>query len=246
MITADTLTAAQAHARAEFPKESVGLVIRTAAGEEYRACRNVAEDPTRNLQLPGDDYAAAADDGEVICLVHSHPNGVARPSHLDLMQCEASDIPWLIITLGPEEFGQTCEFAPSGWAPPLVGREFHYGVLDCFTLIRDWYQREWAITLPDFDHGPDGWWDKKHPNYRPGFSPYLDNFAAAGFDEIGGPIQTGDIILMQVKADEVNHAAVYLGDGVMLHHLYNRLSDRTIYGGMWAEVTRKIVRLKTR
>ena len=59
-------------------------------------------------------------------------------------------------------------------------------------------------------------------------------------------IQTGDIILMQVKADEVNHAAVYLGDGVMLHHLYNRLSDRTIYGGMWAEVTRKIVRLKTR
>ena len=246
MIAPKSLEAAKAHARAEYPKESVGLVICGEDWEEYRPCRNVAEDPTQHLQLPAEDYAAAADDGEVICLIHSHPNGVARPSHLDLMQCEASGIPWLIITLGADEFGQTCEFAPSGWEPPLVGREFHYGVLDCYTLVRDWYRREWNITLPDFDHGPDGWWDKRHRNYRPGWSPYLENFTSAGFEEITTGLQVGDVILMQVKSEEPNHAAVYLGDGVMLHHAYGRLSERIIYGGMWAELTRKVIRLKTR
>lgn len=246
MIAPETLAAAQAHARAEYPKESVGLVIRTDAGEEYRPCANAAEQPDRDFKLPAEDYADAEDDGEIVCLVHSHPNGVARPSHLDRLQCEASGIPWLILTLGATEFGQTCAFEPEGWEAPLVGREFHYGVLDCYTLVRDWYAREWGIKLPEFDHGPDCWWDKRHPNHRPGFSPYMDNFASAGFTDISGPIQTGDVILMQIKADEPNHAAVYLGDGVMLHHLYNRLSERTVYGGMWAEVTRKIVRLKTR
>ena len=29
-----------------------------------------------------------------------------------------------------------------------------------------------------------------------------------------------DVLLMQVKSDVLNHAAVYLGEGKILHHLY--------------------------
>jgi len=57
-----------------------------------------------------------------------------------------------------------------------------------------------------------------------------------------GEVQIGDVIVMQVKAEEPNHAAVYLGDGIMLHHMYGQLSNRVPYGGYWAERTITILR----
>ncbi|VDZ64752.1 NlpC/P60 family [Serratia odorifera] len=47
---------------------------------------------------------------------------------------------------------------------------------------------------------------------------------------------------MQVRADEPNHAAVYLGDGIMIHHMYGQLSQRVPYGGYW--LARTIVTLR--
>jgi len=60
---------------------------------------------------------------------------------------------------------------------------------------------------------------------------------------------------MQVRAPVANHAGVLLGEAGlseasdlspvangMIHHLYGRLSDRTVYGGYWRECTRLIVR----
>jgi cell wall-associated NlpC family hydrolase len=57
-------------------------------------------------------------------------------------------------------------------------------------------------------------------------------------------IAKGDLILMQIRSRNrvPNHAAIYLGDGMMLHHLHSRLSSRDIYGGYWQEVTRSIWR----
>jgi len=47
---------------------------------------------------------------------------------------------------------------------------------------------------------------------------------------------------VQSKNGVPNHAGVYLGDGIMLHHLYGRLSSRDVYGGYWREVTRLTLR----
>lgn len=244
MIDELPLAAAKTHALAVFPQEAAGIVVRTAQGQLYRPCRNVAVRPERDFVIPGEDYADAEDAGEIVAIVHSHPNGTARASHVDRMSCEQWGHPFGIITLGgdPVHLGDVGWVQPEGWRAPLVGREFHYGVLDCYTLIRDYYAWELGITLPEFDHGPDCWWDRKHANYRAGFSPYLQHFASAGFVEASGALQVGDIVLMQIRADEPNHAGVYIGDEIMLHHLYNRLSDRVIYGGYFADVTRKIIR----
>ncbi|MNC75892.1 NlpC/P60 family protein [compost metagenome] len=45
------------------------------------------------------------------------------------------------------------------------------------------------------------------------------------------------MIVMQIQAPEPNHAAVYIGDGLMIHHLHGRLSERAVYGGYWQERT---------
>ncbi|KVN92532.1 C40 family peptidase [Burkholderia ubonensis] len=236
-----------AHALAEYPRECCGLVVVVDGVEKYVPCRNAAATPSEHFVMSPSDYAAAEDLGEIVDVVHSHPGAPARPSMADKAMCEQSGIArWVIVSLGVQADGSVavddwCEFGPSGYVAPLVGREFAHGSLDCYSLIRDWYRIERSIELPDFER-PDGWWDDGRSNL------YLDNFSSAGFVDVGqdAELQPGDVLLMQIRSKNgvPNHAGVYLGDGVLLHHMYGRLSGRTVWGGMWAHSLRTTLRYK--
>lgn len=232
-MNADTLTAIREHAQAEYPREACGLIVVAKGRERYVPCRNVAKG-SEHFVLPAEDYAAAEDIGEVVAVVHSHPDAPATPSEADLVSCEASCLPWHILSWPADDL-RTIE--PTGYEAPLVGRQFAHGVLDCYTLVRDWYQRNRGITLPDFPRRDD-WW--KH-----GEDLYMQHYAEAGFmrlEKQDEPELPGDVILMQLRSSVVNHAAVYLGDGLLLHHVHGRLSSRDVYGGYWREITRCVLR----
>lgn len=47
---------------------------------------------------------------------------------------------------------------------------------------------------------------------------------------------------MKKIAPVANHAGILLGDGMMLPHLYGKLSQRIPYGGYWQERTMKVIR----
>ena len=222
-----------AHAVREFPREACGLIVNIRGHERYFECRNLAENQTDFIMDPA-DYARAEDAGQVVKVVHSHPNTRAEPSQADRVACEASGLPWAIISLPSETW---CEFSPSGYRAPLVGRSFVHGVLDCYSLIRDWYSQERGVTLLDFDRR-EKWWDK-------GEDLYLENFGKAGFEKIDPKeLAPGDVILMQVQAKTVNHAAIYLGNDVILHHVMGRLSCRDIWGGYWRKNARMVIRYR--
>lgn len=239
-MTPWALADAQRHARAEYPRESCGLVVIAAGRERYVPCRNVASTPSEHFVIAKEDAFAADELGEVVALVHSHPDMPARPSEADRVQCEASELRWVIISVMPGETGpvvsDTFEWEPNGYEAPLVGRSFSHGTLDCWSLCRDWYRLERGIELPDPPRA-DNWWDDGESDL------YSDvAMVAAGFTKLSGPEQmaAGDVILMQIRSRNLvpNHAGIYLGDGHMLHHLYGRLSSRDPFGGYWLHNTR--------
>ena len=225
------------HAEAEQPREACGLIARTAAGHfNYVRVPNIAADSSQFLMDPH-WYAIAEDAHEtVLAIVHSHPNASANPSMADRVGCEKSGLPWVICGWPSGVFKQ---LEPSGWLAPYKGREFHHGVLDCYTLIQDWYLRELHQELPDFERD-DGWWENRADHAPEDL--YMEGLAQAGFVRVFGEPQRHDGILMQVASDRANHGAVYLGSGVMLHHLHGRLSEETIYGGYWLRHTVALVR----
>lgn len=233
------------HALAGYPREICGLIVLEKGQEVYVPCRNAASTPTEHFVLAPQDYAAAEDRGQVVAVVHSHPGAPARPSMIDKAMCEASGIDhWVIVALGVQADGSIavddwCEFGPSGYIPPLVGREFSHGVLDCYSLVRDWYRVERGVMLPNFSRA-DNWWEDGKSNL------YVDNYEAAGFTNLGPDIEPepGDVLLMQIRSKNgvPNHAGVYLGDGVFVHHMYGQLSGRTVWGGMWARCLRAVLR----
>lgn len=222
-----------AHAQLAFPRECCGLIVARANGPLYVPCANQAAEEAlqdRFVIAPA-DWAAAEDQGEVLAVVHSHPNASAHPSMADRVMCEATEVPWLIIGWPS---GVVTITEPSGYRAPLIGREFAHGVLDCYTLIQDHYRWELGIELPHFER-TDAWWERGDDLYRKGF-------AQAGFAQVDDAPREHDVLLMMVAARQENHGAVYLGDGTILHHLYGRLSSRDVYGGMWASHTTAVLR----
>lgn len=223
------------HAVNEYPREACGLLVVIKGKQRYLPCRNIAESYAENFVLHPEDYAKAEDLGEIIAVVHSHPDVPNRPSEADKVACGRGTVPWLIISVNRD--GDTSDIAcyePEGYEAPLVGRQFAHGVLDCYTLIRDYYERELKIQLLEFERA-DNWWNK-------GDDLYMQHYADTGFEPIKGEVKKHDVIIMQIRSPVPNHAGVYIGDGQILHHMYGRLSTRDVYGGWFQEVTRCIIR----
>ncbi len=222
------------HAQAEAPRECCGLIAVVKGRHRYFPCKNIAETPDEHFILSGWDEVE--DQGEVVVIVHSHPNTHPEPSVADRVSCEKSGLPWLIVNPINESWGW-CK--PSGFELPYVGRNFVFGVVDCYTLVRDWYSREYGIKLRDYMRR-DGFWDR-------GESLYMDNFVAEGFSKIPvGNVQRGDLILMNLVSPLPNHAAIYMGDQQILHHVQGRLSSRDVYGGYYGKSTACALRHESR
>ena len=225
-----------AHAKDESPKECCGLVAVVKGKRRYFPCKNLADTPDEHFVLDPVDYAAAEDKGEIVAVIHSHPATNHNPSPADRVACEQSGLAWHIVNPNTENWGY-CE--PEGFELPYVGREFSHGVVDCYSLCRDWYKREFGLQLRDYPRR-DQWWEQ-------GQNLYLDNFEKEGFRKIPvEELQRGDALLMNLQSPVPNHAAIYLGDQQVLHHVQGRLSSRDVYGGYYWKNTACALRHESR
>lgn len=234
-LSEDLKQAIMAHALAESPRECCGVLVDVDGELEYVGCRNMADHPLQQFAIHHQDYAKAEERGEIVAIVHSHPFASVEPSEADRTACEASGMPWIIVNPQTEAMHQ---FAPEGHEAPLIGRTFVYGVHDCYSVIRDHYKRELGIALPDVDREEFGWW-------KNGKNLYVEQFERVGFVDVHDAPRKHDCFLMQVQSNVSNHAAVYLGDNLILHHLVNQLSRRDIYGGYWMQHTSHVLRYRT-
>lgn len=244
-LTAKLKQAIQQHAASEYPNECCGVIV----NDKYIACRNTSSERDAFV-IHFEDLANAEDLGEIKAYVHSHPDGTTVASDLDLHQIELHKKPWVICAYPEIDFAV---YEPCGYQAPLVGRNYHHGWQDCFTIVRDFYKREFAIDMPDFER-VDRWWESADSA-----SLYLENYQSAGFFEVSiDDLKYGDVMLCRVgDTAHVNHAVIWLGDNakltseetepcigssLILHHPYNRKSRREIFGEMWLQRVAKVVR----
>ena len=213
MFEQTVIDAIRAHAAAEYPKEAVGVVI---AGE-YRPEVNVHPEPTEHFKI-ADERLAELILQPLQAIVHSHPDHPAHPSEHDMRQQLATNVPWGICPVVQGIAGIPFFWGDAVPVPPLLERQFKHGVTDCYALIRDWYRTERGVILKDYARSWE-WWNS-------GGNLYDEYFRDAGFEPIHGEPQVGDVFLAQIRSPVINHAGVYLGDGLILHHLTDRLSRR--------------------
>ncbi|WP_029311609.1 NlpC/P60 family protein [Acidiphilium angustum] len=218
------LRAIQQDAIERYPQESCGAVT----PDGYVALPNKALKPELAFDCAA-DCAEMQMKGDLIAVVHSHVHDNPGPSAFDMRSQMSMEVPWGIVLTDGKRVGQVYFWGDTLPVAPLIGRDFRHGPSgtdhkgDCYALIRDYYRVERGVMLPE---GPrdDNWWlqaDHAENNL------YLDNFERAGFRKIE-PTEprVGDLILCAVRSPVPNHGAVYVGGGLMIHHVSGRLSQK--------------------
>jgi len=220
------------HVKKEYPKEACGFILSIKGKERYFKAYNKAKALKDHFIIDPISYADAEDTGEILAICHSHPDKSCKFSEQDIKSCNASKIPWFIFSW-PE--GKLNYFQPK--ISKLIGRQFVHGTTDCYSLCQDYYKETLNISLEYFNR-EDEWWDK-------GENLYINNFKAQGFIEVSDDIKKHDGFLMKVLSPVPNHAAIFIGENKILHHLYGRLSNREIYNKYWRNHTTHHLRHKS-
>ena len=215
------------------PKEACGLLLLVKGKKKYWPCENVAKHPEQMFQISPIDYARGEELGEILAIVHSHPTSSPAPSEADKVAASKGKVPWYIVSPRIEKWST---YNPSGvYISPLLSRQWVWAVQDCWTLARDWYKQE-GLELRDWDRPVDPEDFIKAPMFNGAYE-------ATGFRLLKDEkLIKGDLLLMSIRSTGLNHCAVYLGDGNVLHHLQNRLSCRDCYGEWLQSCTGKRLR----
>jgi proteasome lid subunit RPN8/RPN11 len=230
----------------QYPRESCGVIV----NDLYLPCENLAPDPAHHE--PGNDdcncqlcsFVISADvmiehRGRIQMIVHSHPGGPLFPSRADAQGQLSSGVAWGVIALDEERTSDALVWGGDTPIAPIIGRTFMHYTSDCYTLIKDVFAlgaealkvqniNGWPyppITLPECPR-EDSWWVGED-------DLYTTEHVKAGFITIeASEARPGDVFLMSIRSDKLNHGGVLLDGGLILHHLPARLSRREP-AGIW-------------
>jgi len=260
-ITKKTMAAIRKHAESDYPNEACGVIVKVGKSEVYIPCENIAKDKTQDFKISPIDYAMAEEEGEIVGIFHSHPDGTAVPSKYDracmsvnaeLQRKYAPDsepVLWHIVSWPEDNY---IEVDPE-IHESILGRPFIHGLWDCWQTCNDYYDKYHKLQFPRYER-EDGWWEDKDA-----VSLYETHWPKTPFEDVtGDDLQVGALIIMQIgRTYHPNHAAVYLGkisefEGqpiggpgpFILHHVYGRPSCIEVYGGQWQQRTRFVLRHK--
>jgi len=223
-----------AHAAREFPREACGLVFKTSYGYQVLECANLSHQPEQSFLIDPMLFAVHAD--HIAAVYHSHPNRAPTPSAADIASAERCNVPFLILGYPSAELHT---YTPQGTLPaPYEGRGFVYGVMDCLSLVSDYYRHELAITINDGERKQWQWWLDPVNQHA-----FVNGFKAQGFVEVDS-LQVNDLIVMTTGGGPCpNHVSIYKGDSVILHHpCVGTPSRQEMYGQYWRQATHCFLR----
>ena len=203
------------HAKEQDPKESCGLLLNIRGKEKYFPCRNLSTTQHQCFIIDPEDYIKADNTGDIIAVIHSHPTTPPIASQADKVSCEQSKLPWHIINPKTEQWGT---YEPTGYKAPILGRQWVWGVTDCWSLVRDYYKEEKGIELKDWERPttPEDFMNE----------PLFERCAwRTGFRQLrqDEKLENGDVLLMSILGNGLNHVGIFI-NGDVLHHLTDRLS----------------------
>lgn len=214
-FTGGIIDCAIEHAKTEAPKEAVGAVV---CGE-YLPLINRATDPESTFKVSQEDIAGL----QIEALIHSHPKEPHWPSKQDMIGQQSMGVPWAIVTTEKLSciYG---DYVPSIFLPNGLhnARAFMPNISDCFTIARQYFV-ELGHEYPDL---PRDWefWEHGQNLYLENLPKYFDLVTQDPL-EMRDKAQKHDLFLIKLRSDVPNHIGVYLGDGMVLDHMQNRLSE---------------------
>ena len=222
------------HFEEVYPREGCGVLAVSKGKLNWIPCTNVAEEEEVFI-LASLEYLKIKRTHDIIAIVHSHPYASCEPSEVDINNCNALGIPYYIFSY-PDMDMHLLE--PEKNYYPLMGREYKFGIQDCFEAARDYYRTEVKLDIPAREPFEDDWWLKDLDYFTE------DYISTWGFKKVDSP-QKDDLLIFAVNSKIGNHCGVFLGNDIFFHHATQRLSCRENLYPFWIKHLIGIYRYET-
>ena len=204
------------------------------SNETVYAAKNISNNDNRFTIAP-EEYVAAAAQGDIKAVYHSHPVTDPIFSEFDKFNSISHNLKYVLYSLRDNSFSQ---FDPNlSTFNQYIGRTFEIGSTDCFALVRDFYKQELNIILNNY---------KRDENWKSNLGDLFDkHFKSEGFYEAKSPNKY-DCILIRLKKDSPSaHIALYVGDNLILHQPEKSFSRIEEYSHKYKKLTSHIIRHKS-
>ena len=211
------------HFKKEYPREGCGVIAIVKGKKKWFPCTNVAQDD-EDFIISSQEYFKIKVKYDILAIVHSHPDASNEASQFDIDNCNALGLSYYIFSY-PEMDLNILE--PKQKQYPIIGREYKFGVHDCFEALRDWLDLK-NIKIPPRAPFEDDWW-KKGLNYF-----CSETIKQWNHVEVKEP-KENDVLIFTMESNVPNHCGVYIGNDTMFHHAVNRLSCRESLYPLWAK-----------
>lgn len=223
-----------AHILKEYPFESCGYI----KDGIFIPVKNESPNPVTSFVF-SKEVSIELDGFRIEAIIHSHTMrsyfGDPRlPTKLDMHNQEVWKVPWGIVHCDGNTVSELLWFGPPS-TKELLGRSYMCNLLDCYTIVRDYYWQKLKIVLPIYPR--EQHWVDNEPNL-------LDkSWEGHGFRKLepNEVLIEHDIILFSIGSYFPNHLGVYLGEEKFLHHLLQRESNVDTLG-RWKKFITRILR----
>lgn len=186
-------------------------------------CRNISSERRSHFCIHPREVNSARLKGDIIAFYHSHPEG-GDHSRKDTLISEKLKLPSILYNI-PEDAFST--YHPTGIKIPLLGRPYIMGTLDCIELVRDYYEQNLNIVLPE---GIQSTVEEHRYVENYAMSPYnnqfnanvlLDYFKTMGFYPVS-QLKKNDVLIFNNKGIvPACHCAIYIGGGKIMTQYIN-------------------------
>lgn len=222
------------HAK-EFPEEEVcGIIsLNKILVVEVNREINESEDKANSFRISSKKTSGRSD---ILGIYHSHPKGGPEPSSFDIENSEEMGIPFLIYSNEQDSFYL---YFPTTFKPrPLAGRPYVTGFFECTRIVLDYFSdvKELKSKMAAINHWQPLKDRDKTRDYI--YSKFNDMFQLRQkyCEEVDrNDIKKNDILMLDNGDKQVPHAAVYEGDGMIVHQTAYQLSHREEFDDRWQE-----------
>ena len=144
MLTEDIKNIIKSHALEKAPEECCGLIFKNDGKLKAFKCKNDSEHPLTTFSIDPLDYLRCAHEGKIIATYHSHKNNDAF-SYLDRENSCNHHLNYVMYNIKSNSFH---EYDYKQNKVFYLNKFFNIGKNDCFTLVRNYLQKNLYIDLP--------------------------------------------------------------------------------------------------
>jgi len=221
------------HFKKWYPKEGCGLLGVVKGKLKWFPCTNIADNDD-DFILDSKEFIDISHRSDIVAVVHSHPNSSPEPSKSDINYCNATNLVYYIFSYPSME---QYTLKPIKNKKSLYGREYKFGVNDCYEAIKDYYN---SISIPIRDRAlfEDNWWNRS-------LDYFTEEYIATWNFKKVADLQENDFLVFNIHSNIGNHCGVYLGNDIFYHHAENRLSCRENLYPFWKKYITGVYRYES-